>query len=296
MTTLFRRIRALGASGPSLTRLGELSPEARELQDELRRRVAGLPALEAGRTDSEREWLNNRRLLREEIASKDARRFLDWQVLKGAMVVAPDAPYVVETEVPALRKAGWLPLLTEDPCGSPRYVPGTCTSGNLAHHAYHALRFQELTGRSLGGYKSVFEFGAGYGSMCRLLYRLSLGEVQATLFDLPEFSALQQYYLGMIGIRARFETDPAALKPLEGRERLFVATWSLSETPLALREQVLGSLGDFEGYLIAYQETFNEVDNVEYFKAFAHDRPDVTWVTEPIRHLPGQHYLFGVTG
>jgi hypothetical protein len=211
------------------------------------------------------------------------------------MFVSARAEHVLDAELPLVRERGWLPLLSEDLVGSPELVPGTSTSANLIHHAYHLIRFEQATGLSLSDLGSTVEIGGGYGSMCRLLYRLSLGRIEATLFDLPEFSALQRYFLSMVGVPATITDDHRQLPATGPSLRLLVAMWSLSEMPLDQRKAVLASAGRFDCYLIAYQHQYGEVDNAAYFTAFAESLPDVAWVLhDEIAHIPNCFYLCGV--
>lgn len=258
----------------------------------LREEVAEMPPLPLGKSQSEAEWNRNRHLLRDDIREKDARNFLDWQVLKNTMV--REDPQVMDVELPTLRSAGWLPLLPEDQVGSPRILPGTSSSANLVHHAYHVLRFQQVTGLRPIDFSSTVEVGAGHGSMCRLLYRLSLGRVHSTLLDLPEFSALQRYYLGLVGVPAEIVSDPAHVRPISDGRRLLVATWSLSEMPLSTRTEILTAVGPVDAYLFGFQEQFGETQNDAQFERLVTSLPDVDWSLEGIDHIPGSRYLFGV--
>lgn len=260
----------------------------------LRATIAELPSLPDGSTASEREWLDNRQQLRRRILKRDPHEFLSWGVLQKTMVAS--APYVMDVELPAVRNAGWLPLITEDRAGRPSLVPGTSTSANLIHHAYHALRFRAVTGLDPADFDHVVEIGAGYGSMCRLLYRLGRGRPTFTLFDLPEFSALQNYFLSRVGVPADLVQDPDLLAPSrrpQGRT-LLVATWSLSEMPIARRNIILSAIGAVDAYLFAFQDQFGEAQNDVQFAALSENMPQVDWSLEDIDHIPGSRYLFGV--
>jgi hypothetical protein len=74
-------------------------------------------------------------------------------------------------------------------------LPGS--SGTLIHHAYHLHRFETVTGRFLLELQEIIEFGGGYGSMARLLARLGY-RGRYHIHDLPEFAALQRFYLRMV--------------------------------------------------------------------------------------------------
>ena len=50
-------------------------------------------------------------------------------------------------------------------------------------------------------------------------------------------------------------------------EKLFVATWSLSETDLKDRPSI-DLLEIFQNHLVAYQDTFEGIENKKYFEVF----------------------------
>jgi hypothetical protein len=183
------------------------------------------------------------------------------------------------------------------------------SSGNLIHHAYHLAQFEARTGHSAEEFPAIVEFGGGYGSMCRLIHQLGFAG-RYVIYDLPEFSALQAFYLGSLGLRlvdaARLEgadrgvaraADLAALERALGwadaRRSLFVATWSLSETPGRAREPIMPIVAQCRGVLIAYWRTFGEMNNHEYFSRWAAEHPAFAWSHRPIPSLPEHFYLFG---
>lgn len=301
-----RRTRQLLANGLSAAtlrwesarvgrKLGPETDEERRAAQVLRAEVGCLAPLPSGRSDADRQWVRNRADLRHSIATEDPRAFLRWPVIANAMVVPSTADYVLEVELPAVREAGLLPLLNEDRYGFPSIISGTATSGNLVHHAYHLLRFAQVTGRAVDRFTDVVELGAGYGSMARLIHRLTVARTNLWLCDLPEFSALQRYYLGRLGIPAKTLQAAADLERSADARRLLIATWSLSEIDIVDRDRLLEELGDFDGYLLAYQDSFRGTDNVAYFDDLvSRTAHEVDWLLhEPIRHIPGNRYLFG---
>jgi len=186
-----------------------------------------------------------------------------------------------------------------------RYPYYPRTSGNMIHYAFHLARFEEITGVDLSGSKSVLEFGGGYGGMCRLLRRLGHSG-QYTIFDLPELSALQEFYLSLHNFdlgpdrttdgRVRCVADLGELAELGGEESvdLFIATWSISETPLEFRESFL-SWVNARNVLIGYQGSFGGIDNAEFFRCWSRSKPQWRWREIRCGHMPGdQYYLFGI--
>jgi hypothetical protein len=74
---------------------------------------------------------------------------------------------------------------------------------------------------------------------------------------------------------------------------IFIATWSLSESPIEVREEVSVVATKCTNALIAFQSHFGEVDNLEYFKEYTERFAKVDWVDFEIHHLPGNYYLLG---
>jgi hypothetical protein len=259
-------------------------------------------------------WVEYSRQIRELVLNGDPTRFCRWGPI-GPMFVK-DAGYV-KNELRFLRsrpdwKPRWRDALEETEVGRPpRYPWYRRSSGNLIHHAYHLARFEQITGFAVQEADLVLEFGGGYGSMCRLAHRLGF-RGRYVIFDLPIVGLIQRYFLESLGIpvfdRAPVSGDESGVALLSdlkdlvlqfGRERgggrsLFLATWSLSETPLSLRKELLALINGFDRYLIAYQESFEDINNLDYFEALKRSVPrPMEWWHEKITHLPGNAYLFG---
>jgi hypothetical protein len=81
------------------------------------------------------------------------------------------------------------------------------------------------------------------------------------------------------------------LSSLSGAEVGFVATWSLGEAPIAVRQKFFPRLHSVcSKYLIAYEAVWAGIDNIGYFDAFCRSRPELGWRRE--EKLPN-YYLFG---
>jgi hypothetical protein len=238
------------------------------------------------------------------LLADDPRAFLRWGPIRETMLV-PNLPYV-EEELRALRASAawastWSGILEEDPTGCPppypRHPP---SSANLIHHAFHVQRLRDVTGRSLEEFAQIVEFGGGYGSFARLAFRLGFtGDYH--VHDFPEFAALQRYYVRSV-MAARDEDPPAGFTsssdpadtPLpEPDGGLFVALWSLSETPLGERQPWIEAIGGASAALLAYQHEFEGADNRAWFATLQTSAPDLEWEFSDIAHLPGNSYAIG---
>jgi hypothetical protein len=199
--------------------------------------------------------------------------------------------------------------LTESPVGQPLVNPHyPLSSPLLVQHGYHLLRLLEATDFDLETLALVVDFGGGYGSFFRLLRNLGY-RGGYLIWDIPLLCALQRFYL-----RNMFPTDPGSQPPpnLEwlpsgaagavetvasrsaaSPPSLFVATWSLSETPLAVRETIAPALGGFTYILCAYQRAFGGCDNRRYFSSLERALPGFDWHHAECPVFRNNFYLIG---
>lgn len=293
-------------------------PTAREkeLLEELRATFRKFPVLKpAGSPPSEKEWLENANRLRELVLNDDPREFLHWDVILRTMsvtyagYVTPELKYLKSRHDWRNR---WSEAIKESLVGHPiphwRYP---ISSGNLIHHAYHLAQFEEKTRLSVNDVNFIFEFGGGYGSMCRLLHNLGF-QGKYVLFDLPKFSVLQRFFLKSIGAKVysvdSFKTTQTGifciseleelkeilLYNIEPANSMFIATWSISEAPINLRNSILPLISRFQAFLIAYQNQFGEVNNIEFFRSWTTGQKDIEWSDWQIEHIPNNNrYLVG---
>ena len=134
------------------------------------------------------------------------------------------------------------------------------------------------------------------------------------IYDLPHVSSIQRLYLTLSGFTEVSAQDMSQREEhgfcLIVDENLdstfnflkssnirvgFVATWSLSESPMSVRERILPRFCHVcERYLIAFQPFWEGIDNVDYFSAFATFRPELNWFKEEMPRAvpPASWYLF----
>jgi hypothetical protein len=287
-----------------------------ELVRELKALFAAFSPIEGvNASPSEAAWICNLNRLRELVINGNPRKFLRWDVIQKTMFVS-SAPYV-EEELRFLKSCPdwgnrWRGAIEESPAGHPfPFLSYPDSSGNLIHHAYHLAQFEEKSGIRVDKMDYVLEFGGGYGSLCRLFHKLGF-QGKYVIFDLPYFSALQQFYLKSLAIpvhavdgfitankgvvclselaqlNAILSNDPTE------KNSMFVATWSISEIPFYLRNEVLPMVAKFKAFLIAYQDQFEEVNNTEFFSNWRETfDKEIVWKDWPIRHIPGNNYLVG---
>lgn len=255
-------------------------------------------------------WADRQSEISQLVLRRDPRAFLRWETIESTMCVS-DSSFVL-TELRHLQaredwNRRWKPAIQECSAGYPKrfsYYPKS--SATLIHHAYHVCRFEEATGLTITDQEMLVEFGGGYGSMCRLLHNLGF-KGKYVIFDLPEFCALQRFFLELVNQSANesaqddwfqnivhvSEVDKlkALITDRPGRA-IFIGTWSLSEAPLKLRERILPMVSCLDGMLLAYQERFGEIDNVRFFSEWTKSQSEtLDSVDFAIDHLPGNRYL-----
>jgi putative sugar O-methyltransferase len=248
-------------------------------------------------------WLDYCNNLQRYVKERDPRNFLNWDIIKFSMF-----HNAKKEEFSHLRSLTswptWKEALKESPVGNPkRYPEMPDTSGNMVHYAYSLSLLSAAFRINPKDTKRIFEFGGGYGGMARLYFNLGF-EGAYYIFDLPEFTALQKYYLRSTGLK--IQKNSSVLKNVSLIDKpefleknppenidIFIGTWSLSETPIDFRNKMLSLVKDPNYYLIAYQKTFRGIDNSQYFKEFEKKHDNYEWRHFPIEHLPGNYYLLG---
>ena len=271
-----------------------------------------LPTMEiANALPSEAMWLSNINHLKELVLSQNPRKFLRWGVVGQTMFVSYAGYISMELNYLKSRpdwNTRWRSVIKESFVGHPvPYIFYPSSSGNLIHHSYHIARFEEKTKIKVQDMDFVFEFGGGYGSMCRLFHNLGF-RGKYIIFDLPPFSALQRYFLKTLGLPVQSISDfykskngivcisdddllrDILINRIQETNKMFIATWSISETPVSIRDKVLPLVSDFQAFLIAYQDKFGEMNNLDFFANWQEKIDNITFDGWRINHMPGNNY------
>ncbi len=236
-------------------------------------------------------WDRYRRRLRIYILENDPRNFLRWEPITGSMFYGGN-----KCELDHLMGNDWdkwSKVITETNVGNPpRFKYYKKSSGNLIHNAYNLSHLIDHYKIDIKKTKQIIEFGAGYGCMTKLINNLGFSGKYA-IFDIPEFLALQKYYLRSTDTNGNFHFINQIEKLEDSNPDIFIAMWSLSESPIELRNEFLKKIGKPKYVLIAYQANFESVDNIKYFQEYRKNNLDYDWVDWEISHLPKNYYLIG---
>jgi hypothetical protein len=193
---------------------------------------------------------------------------------------------------PGTPKGRWQYALQVPHFGPDDYSTGTRYSMNLIHQAYHLTQWERVTGRRIEQLDTIVEFGGGYGAMALLCRRMGF-EGKYVIYDLPEFSLLQEYYLSQFGMLDKTEWNPKK-KPKD--VDLFMALYSLSEVEPGERMRYLPSVVD--SYLFLYSGQWEKWNNVEWFQKELPSKwrqnDKVEWQHTEIAHLPDRNNWYSL--
>tara|TARA_B100000212_G_scaffold341268_1_gene323965 strand:- start:1867 stop:2823 length:957 start_codon:yes stop_codon:yes gene_type:complete len=164
-------------------------------------------------------------------------------------------------------------------------------------HFYLLDKIQKDLEINLNNIDFVTEFGGGYGSMCRIAFNnLKLSKIKWSIIDLPIMVELQKAYLKQSLTPETFEniTFENSFKKITPKNKsIFIATWSLSETPIVLRSSLEEWLNEFSYIFIAFQKNYNEISNLEYFEQLKTKLYNHKVEIYKNKSYPGHYYLKG---
>ena len=269
-------------------------------------------------TDSEanNDWIKHSNSMIRKSLEDNPEFFLRWHPVKDTMNVTNSKFILYELNYLKRKKSWksfWKKFIPEPWIGGQiPFVLYPKSSGNSIHLAYVMSQFIEKTGKSFKDFDFIFEFGGGYGNLCRLIHKFGY-KGKYSMYDFPIVSAFQEYYLSSAGLKVK-EMDSEKVDedyinctadintlldflnrntPSNGSRNLFVATWSLSESPLDVRKYFDGIFEKFDYFLMGYQDKFGEVDNKDYFRKLKNSRKDIEWFDWPVGYLPAHNFLIG---
>lgn len=75
---------------------------------------------------------------------------------------------------------------------------------------------------------------------------------------------------------------------------LFIALWSISETPISFRNEILKIINFPKFMLIANQNKFAEIDNILYFNQLKEKHSRYKWHDFPINYIKDNRCLIGI--
>ena len=194
-------------------------------------------------------------------------------------------------------------LLTDEPFGAPNssyFCPRSSTQN--IQHIYHLLLMQRNLGLDFNTLSRVFEFGGGYGNVARLISMSGFCGTYS-IFDFNLMGLIQKYYLSNARATADKFTQFEFVSSLEEFTKdsididdgnsLFIATWSMSESPVAVRESLLNKIKSTKYIYITFQDRWHGNDNLEYFSSLSAKLKSHTSHIIPCTIFTGNYYFVG---
>ena len=105
--------------------------------------------------------------------------------------------------------------------------------------------------------------------MARIFSRINKN-IKYTCFDTVYVNLLQYYYLSHNNLDVGFLKNRqfflnSKLKNIKEKNDLFIANWSLSETPIQFRNKFYLKIANSKYIFICFQEKFENINNLKYF-------------------------------
>lgn len=198
----------------------------------------------------------------------------------------------------------WKPVSREGVIPTKRFSLDPEASPISIQHAYHMMNYGNAKGRLIVDVDVIFEIGGGYGNFARAA-RVGGFTGPYYIFDLPHVGEIQRLYLEMNGIRVNDDLDDphdvmligldgieTALRHFGTKTVSLVATWSLSEMPIAARQPLTPVIDRADQALIAYQPIYDGMDNTAYFQEVVNRHPERDWRSFSVPNYSSQAYLF----
>lgn len=118
----------------------------------------------------------------------------------------------------------------------------------------------DYTAEQLSKMDTIIEFGGGIGDLADIIQKLGF-KGKYILYDLPEVGRIQKYYHDRIGHKNILHTSN--LDDLCNAD-LCIGTWSFTEMPIDLRNQIMERVGGTKNWLLAYSNDIFKIDNNKY--------------------------------
>ncbi len=181
--------------------------------------------------------------------------------------------YLDELSSDSFARKHILPRLSDVPIGDPYLCEDFPLASPMSvQHAYYLFLMKKHFDLFIpdGELSHILELGGGYGNFCRLVCNFGHGG-RYVIADFPEMHSIQNHFLRH-ALSSRMAGNPVEFRSLDDPKvlpdrgpSLFVATFSLSEMPLAERSEIEEYYRHFDYVFFAYNKSFSNVDNLAYF-------------------------------
>ncbi len=242
-------------------------------------------------------WQSTLQTIKGLLLTADINDFPSWQPIRQTMLIGnctsiKDKYYIMREQIPYWEwKDIWGPALDTTIYNKiERFDHFPTTDPNTIQQASHIYNWSKFSSKPIWKLDSIIEFGAGFGSMARLVRALGFKGMYY-IYDLPELVELQKYYLSKFNIENYNKYVTWINNPQEACEcDLLIGMWSLSESPIDLRDIWLKQYRH-NSYLLGIAHEFGDINNIEYFERFMSQLLYYNW--NEVVLGPTSKYLFG---
>ena len=134
-----------------------------------------------------------------------------------------------------------------------------CTTMNRIQHMAHLITCG-WGPVELSKLDTIVELGGGIGDMADIVYKLGF-RGKYIIYDFAEVGKIQKWYHDQLGhTNIVYTSDVNDLVDAD----LMIGTWSFTEMPIDLREQIMGKIGGTKNWLISYSNQIFGIDNDKY--------------------------------
>jgi hypothetical protein len=151
--------------------------------------------------------------------------------------------------------------ITEQDRGIYNLFEDFTTSMNRIQHMAH-LVLNGWTPEKLAELDTIVELGGGIGDMADIVYKLGF-KGKYVIYDFPEVVAIQKWYHDQLGHTNIVHTSE--VNDLFDAD-LMIGTWSFTEMPIDLRNEVMSKIGQTKNWLIAYSNEIFGINNDKYIR------------------------------
>ena len=280
----------------------DVDERSRTILEQLRANLLAQSRWSATATE---QWRARILALAEKAKTEPLDQFLAWtQDLHISTAMAIFRVWYLDLKIDPQWSDRWLRLSRSKPYGRPAtfFMDGGTTQVTL-RHAHHLMTFEREAGiRFLEDIDVVVEIGGGYGNFARMMREDGFRGTYY-IIDLPHTREFQRAYLHLCeipasntpgpidGVCLMVEKDiPEIIRQVSGKRVALVATWSLSETPLAFRDKVLPIIRASSRAIITSQwPEFEGINNERYFTELTAHRHHLI---KPVMEMPSSKYVF----
>ena len=258
--------------------------------DELRTRLAALDVDPDSTTTATSYWAQTARNLAKLAATSPIDEFLTWTTDVDQTELAIFHTIYDALQAHPLWESRWKPLSRKAPGIKVHACSRDIDASPITmQHAYHLMRFEDASGsRFIENLDAIVEFGGAHGNFARMLRQDGFRGTHY-IIDLPHVLEFARAYLQLCGIHTSMTPTPIdgvvllteryiepLIQLLAGKRVGFVATFSLSETPLALRAKLFPALHSVvTKHIITSQwpthQTDPDISNEAYFTQFVRE-------------------------